>query len=105
MIGNDKNPYVEVQPLVLKNTRTGEFAVFKEDERGQVRYLAVGNLLMVLIKVLWYSGEAVTFGVMGLSLLSFLSAMIVAPVALIVRRRTRVTGMPLPLPGRLAQLD
>ena len=68
-----------------------------------MRYLAVGNLLMVLVKVLWYSGEAVTFRIMGLSLLSFLSAMIVAPVTLIVRRRTRVTGMHLPLGGRLAR--
>jgi hypothetical protein len=87
-----KDTYIEVQPFVLQNTRTGNLAVFGEDESGQVRYLAVsqsmiGSSLMKLVKVPWYGGTTVKFGVWGFSLLIFVSTLVAAPVALFVRRK------------------
>jgi hypothetical protein len=81
-----------VQPFVLQNTRTGDLAVFDEDERGQVRYLAVsnqaiGSSLIKFVKVPWYGGTTVKFGVFSFSLLIFVSTLVAAPLALFVRRK------------------
>jgi CubicO group peptidase (beta-lactamase class C family) len=103
-----KDTYIEVQPFVLQNTRTGDLAVFDKDERGQVRYLAVsqsmiGRSLMKLVKVPWYGGTTVKFGVFGFSLLIFVATLVAAPVALLVRRRKQDADRRLTRPERLAR--
>jgi len=102
-----KDTYIEVQPFVLQNTRTGDLAVFDEDERGQVRYLAVsksmiGSSLMKFVKVPWYGGTTVKFGVFVFSLLIFVLTLVAAPVALFVRRK-RDADRRLTWPERLAR--
>jgi hypothetical protein len=102
--GLGTDAWVEVQPLVLQNTRTGNMAVFREDALGQVRDLAVGNVpYVVLVKVPWYGGMVAKAGVMGLSLRIFLSAVVAAPVARFIRRRKREAAGRAPWTARLAR--
>jgi hypothetical protein len=82
--------WVEVRPLMMQNTRSGELAVFQENERGEVLYAGVGNWpIMVLIKLPWYGGPFVKFGLLGFSLLTSLLTVIVAIVTPFIRLRKR----------------
>jgi CubicO group peptidase (beta-lactamase class C family) len=95
--------WVEVQPLVMQNTRTGELAVFREDQNGTLRYAAVGNWpVSVLIKLPWYGGPPVKFGVLGFSLLASLSTVIAAIVTSLIPHRKRTAEGRSPWPGRFA---
>ncbi len=82
--GQGKDTYIEVQPFVLQNTRTGDLVVFGRDERDQVRYMAVG--LIKLVKLPWYGRRIVKLGILGISLLIFLSTVIAALIALFIQR-------------------
>jgi CubicO group peptidase (beta-lactamase class C family) len=95
--------WVEVRPLVVQNTRTGDLAVFHEDEHGEVRYAELGNIpIMIAIKQPWYGGQLFQFGVLGFSLLMFLLTIIASLVAPFVPLRKREDGRS-PWPGRLAR--
>jgi CubicO group peptidase (beta-lactamase class C family) len=73
--------WVEVRPLVMKNTRTGESAVFMEDENGEVQYVGIGNWpITVLIKLPWYGGPYFKFGLLGFSLLTSLFTLVAAAI-------------------------
>jgi len=82
--------WVEVRPMVMQNTRTGEMAVFQEDESGEILYAAVGNWpIMVLIKLPWYGGPFVKFGLLGFNLLISLLTVIMAIVTPFIPLRKR----------------
>ena len=96
--------WIEVRPLVMQNTRTGELAVFQEDERGEVRYAAIGNLPSIIwVKLPWYGGPFVKWGLLGFSLLTSLFTVIAAIVTPFIPRRKREADGHSPWPGRLAR--
>ena len=96
--------WIEVRPLVMQNTRTGELAVFQEDERGEVLYAAIGNWpIMILIKLPWYGGPFVKFGLLGFGLLTSLFTVIAAIVTPFIPLRKREADGRSPWPGRLAR--
>jgi CubicO group peptidase (beta-lactamase class C family) len=96
--------WIEVRPLVMQNTRTGELAVFRDDERGDVLFAAVGNWpIMILIKLPWYGGPFVKFGLLGFGLLTSLSTVIAAIATPFIPLRKRETHGRSPWPGRLAR--
>ena len=99
--GQGQDTYVEVQPSVLQNTRTGDLVVFSKDERDQARYMAVG--LIKLVKLPWYGRRTVKLGIWGISLLIFLSTAIAALITLFIQRRKRDTGRRSARPGRVAR--
>lgn len=96
--------WVEIRPLVMQNTRTGELAVFQENERGEVFYAGVGNWpIMILTKLPWYGGPFVKFGLLGFSLLISLFTVIAAIVIPFIPLRKREADGRSPWPGRLAR--
>lgn len=96
--------WVEVRPLVVQNTRTGELAVFREDESGQVHYLAIGNWpATILIKLPWYGGPFAKFGLLGFSLLTSLFTVVAAIISSFIPKRKREVDGHSPWPRRLAR--
>ena len=96
--------WIEVRPLVMQNKRTGELAVFKEDERGEGLYAAIGNWpIEILIKLPWYGGPFVKFGLLGFSLLTSLLTVIAAIVTPFIPLRKREADGRSPWLGRLAR--
>ncbi len=85
--------WVEMRPLVVMNTHTGNLAVFREDENGKVISMAISSdPSIILIRMPWYGSRTVKFGVMVFTFLIFLSVLIGGLVSLIRALRRRNTG-------------
>jgi CubicO group peptidase (beta-lactamase class C family) len=75
----EMDSWVEVQPRVFQNTRNGDLMAFKEDEQGQVRYLALSNDFgRILIKQPWHGRQDIHLGILVFSLLTFVLTAIAA---------------------------
>ena len=97
--------WVEVQPLMVQNTQTGDLAVFREDEHGQIVSMAISsNPSFIFIRMPWYGTWMVKNGVIVFTFLIFLSVLIGGLVSLIraLRRRNTDKGT-LWSSGRLAR--
>ncbi|MCJ7667237.1 MAG: hypothetical protein MUP04_02955, partial [Anaerolineae bacterium] len=71
---------------------------------GEVLYAGVGNWpIMILIKLPWYGGPFVKFGLLGFGLLTSLFTVIAAIVTPFIPLRKREADGRSPWPGRLAR--
>jgi hypothetical protein len=87
------DPWVEVRPLVVMNTHTGDLAVFSEDEHGKIISMAISSdPSIILIRMPWYGSWMVKNGVMVFTFLIFLSVVIAGLFSLIRALRRRNIG-------------
>jgi CubicO group peptidase (beta-lactamase class C family) len=89
-LGDDSRRYVEVEPFVFRELDGPGQVVFKEDERGRVRYLFRADAPSgSAIRREWYELSWVQLGLLGGSLAIFASALLFWPaIAFSVRGLT-----------------
>lgn len=95
--------WAEVEPLVFRNLDNQDLLVFRADSHGRVTHLFYGNdPTTAYIKLPWYLGQPLQFGLLGAMLLAFLS-MLFLPLGLWLTRRGPAPGQPSPPLPRLAR--
>jgi CubicO group peptidase (beta-lactamase class C family) len=88
--------WVEAEPLVYQQVHGEERLVFTTDAQGRVTHLFIGNFpIMAFTRLAWYETLPVQVGLLGGSLLLFLSALVGWPLGRLLarwRQRRRSTG-------------
>lgn len=96
--------WVEVRPGVFQNTGRDAMMAFKEDEHGQVRFMAIDDVpYWGYVKQPWYGGQDFYYGILIFNLLTFLGTPIVAGVGWIISRTKRSPAGYSPWQSRLAR--
>lgn len=98
--GNQR--FVEIEPLVFRQVDRDSLIVFREDGAGSIGAGFYGPApLTAFVKNRWFECPALHLGVLGLSIVLFLSYIISAPVISFVQRRPGAFRST-PLLGRVA---
>jgi len=96
--------WVEIQPGVFQNTRTDDRMVFKEDENGQVRYMALSSQpYWVYVRQPWHARQDIYLGILIFSPLIFVLTLVVAPLGWIIGLFKRGSRAAAAWPTRLAR--
>ena len=86
--------WVEVGPLLFQEVDGDGYVAFREDEKGRITHMFMSFIVpMAFEKVSWYETDAFQIGLIGFSVLAFLSVLI-WPVGYLIRHLRKRPAQP-----------
>lgn len=82
--GEDK--YIEIEPLLFKNVKTGDAIAFKADKQGNIAYMLPEGLTVVFEKIHWYQNPTL-HRIIFMSFTILFLLLLLVQVILIIKRK------------------
>ncbi|MCU0535168.1 MAG: beta-lactamase family protein [Hydrococcus sp. Prado102] len=86
-LSSNSNKWVEVEPWLFYDEKTGNYMTFRRDERDRITHLFTGSsIFSALEKIKWYETAAFQFKLAGICVLIFVSACLAGLIRWVVNR-------------------
>ncbi len=102
---NNRQRYIEVEPLVFREADSDETLIFREDSRGNITHAFFGSLPEIAFeKNQWYETPVFHLSLLGACIAVFASFLCAGAIGFLVRRKRAEEGKPTTTLGRAARL-